>query len=733
MFTSKHSSLFALLLPISTLAETTPPEEVRVAFIEESLIIGSKEQAKKATGSAHVLEESDLESFQYNDINQVLSAIPGVYIRQEDGFGLRPNIGIRGVTSERTQKVTLMEDGILITPAPYSAPAAYYVPNINRMKSVEVFKGPAAIEYGPHTVGGAINLVSKAIPEDREGEMSVSYGSYNQQKYNAYFGETGNNFGYLIEGLRYSSDGFKELGSDSNTGFVRNDVNVKLLFKTDDFADMPQRLLLKFGYADESSDETYLGISTEDFDKNPNRRYAASEKDHFDSTHLQFHAIHKIELSDSLALTTRAYINRFDRTWFRVSGMGEGAPKIADILSAPDRFPRLSAIIKGQRDSDPTNDMDTVILTNNAREYGSEGIESRLIAEFLTSGIEHNLSTGIRYHQDWVDRDQPQYGYLMKDGNLIPDTDYHLRGADKNRSEAKALALYLNDIMTVGDWTFNLGSRFELIDTQYTDANSDINDKSRSAAVFIPGAGAFYQWTDELGLLLGVNKGFSPAGANADESVDPEESINYEYGFRYNQDDLYIETIGFFSDYSNLIARCGFSETTCKDQSLNGGGAHIYGAEVLANYVFEWGELRFPISLTYTFTESEFQTSFKSSFSQWGDVNEGDELPYLPQHQLRFVSAIEALQWDLMMAINYIGSMREIAGQDGSITNTAYDEGINALTAIDLAAGYQFSDQWQAKLSVDNVFNTQQIVSRRSIGARPNKPLTAVGTISYRF
>jgi Fe(3+) dicitrate transport protein len=35
-----------------------------------------------------------------------------------------------------------MEDGILIAPSLYSAPAAYYFLNINRMAAVEAFRDP---------------------------------------------------------------------------------------------------------------------------------------------------------------------------------------------------------------------------------------------------------------------------------------------------------------------------------------------------------------------------------------------------------------------------------------------------------------------------------------------------------------------------------------------------------------------------------------------------------------
>ena len=123
-------SLKSLLILILVFAHATAFADDPVNLIEEVVVIGSKDEIRKIAGSGGFIDEEQLDRMDYTDLNQILSSIPGVYFREEDGFGLRPNIGIRGATTDRSQKITMMEDGILIGPAPYSAPAAYYVPNV---------------------------------------------------------------------------------------------------------------------------------------------------------------------------------------------------------------------------------------------------------------------------------------------------------------------------------------------------------------------------------------------------------------------------------------------------------------------------------------------------------------------------------------------------------------------------------------------------------------------------
>ena len=166
------SAALLVTLPFTASAEPGPEPDV----LDEVTIIGHRRAPQDVAGSAHVIDREALEVLLQSDIMRVLRTVPGVYLQEEEGYGLRPNIGIRGSGLDRSARIALLEDGVLIAPAPYAAPSAYYFPTQRRMFALEVLKGPSAVAVGPRTTGGAVNMISTPIPQDFGAYADVRFG-----------------------------------------------------------------------------------------------------------------------------------------------------------------------------------------------------------------------------------------------------------------------------------------------------------------------------------------------------------------------------------------------------------------------------------------------------------------------------------------------------------------------------------------------------------------------------
>jgi Fe(3+) dicitrate transport protein len=697
----------AALSPVVATAE--------VGSLERVVIIGTEDDARILAGSGAVISPAQMEQEIVTDVNQVLKTVPGVYIIEEDGAGLRPNIGIRGATAERSEKITLLEDGVLIAPAPYSNPAAYYFPTTMRMTAIEVLKGAPLLRHGPQTTGGIINLISTPIPDENSGELSVVLDQRGSTDVHANYGMRQGQWSWLLETVQRDGKGFKDIDrSSKDTGFDISDYVFKLGWQGDG-----QSLLLKTQYSEETSNETYLGLTDVDFDADANRRYGLSSIDQMENDHRGISLTHNMDWSDTVTTTTTIYHNTFNRDWFKLSGGG------SLVNAANNGDANAQGILDGSIDSVGLN------YKHNNRSYLSKGIQFNVDVE---NGA-HLLSMGARLHEDEMDRFQPVDIYDQVNGSLVYQSTNQATGSNNRVEDAKATSLWLLDDWQVNEkLNVNLALRYEDVSTsrtQYGDAARTVVSSTREndTSEILPGASFTYDLNNEWQVLAGVHRGFSPLGGGAKKNEDPETSTNWELGMRYKRGELTAEAIGFYSDFSDKAENCSLG-SPCSNGATSGsftiGEAEISGVEFQLGTSYAAGEFNIPVNLAYTYTNAEI-----SKDNTVSGLNAGDKLKDVPEDVFSMRVGLEhGSGWDNYAVAKYISDTCVVAGCNNA--NNAYDE-TESLFVVDLISHYPLSKDMKIFAKAENVFDKQKIVSRTPDGARPNKPFTLSVGMKYNF
>lgn len=720
--TSKHLICLAISAPL-TMTASAQLNNNEDYQLESVSIIGGEAERIQVAGSTHVIDANELEKFEYTDIQRILAAVPGVSFRNEDGYGLRPNISIRGTRDDRSGKITLMEDGVLIAPAPYSASSAYYFPSMGRISGVEVMKGASAIKNGPYTIGGALNLLSTPIPEVQNGKINLEYGSDNTSRVHAWVGDSKQNHGWLIEAQKHQSDGFATIdNAKDDTGFDKQDVLAKFRINSNRGANVYQQLDVKLQYSDEVSDQTYVGLTEADFNNDAHNRYGLTQQDEMDNEHKEITLSHLIEFGNT-KINTTGYFIEFKRDWFKVDKIG--GDSISDLISCANTGD-CGANITTQADAISVlhgEQAASLSIKHNNRAYESKGVQTKFSHMANLGHTDHQIEVGLRYHEDSEDRNQPTETWQQ---NADATLSYVSTGTPSERfTSAKAWSAYLADDISFGQWVLSPGVRVE----DYKIEREGNANKVADEQVTLLGFGATYQLTEQMAVFAGLHEGHSPAPNDGTSA--PEEALNFETGVRYLGQDYQGEATIFISDYKNLLGTCTASGAAgdCNiGDTENGGEVTIQGLELTAtSYSRIANGFTLPLGITYTYTDGTFDTTFTDGGDVWGDVNKGDKLPSLSDHQLQLRAGLEKEKWGLDVNLNYFSDTCATAA-------CAADEEIDAYTVIDVTSRYQLTGATKVYANIDNILNSEDVVARApKNGARAQKPLSFMLGVTHNF
>ena len=719
--------LFLILASFNLIAQDSDESE----YIESVTIIGSKEDVKDLAGSGAVISNEDLQKAMDTDIQKILTAVPGIYMRTEEGYGLRPNISIRGTAIERSGKVTIMEDGVLVAPAPYTASSAYYFPTTGRIHAVEVLKGPAVVSQGPQTIGGAINLISTPIPKVASGKFIQEIGENGMTRTHTYYGGSQGNLGALVEIHEHASDGFDSIANvGGDTGFDKSDLMIKANYTSGNHS-----LTFKRVDLDETSNQSYVGLSQASFNANPRMRYGATAYDKMMNEGEQTSLTYEGSFNN-FDIRFTSWQNDYQRDWFKVSDFNNDSEHgerddINELISdANNGSANAQAILDGELAVE-------IEYKHNNRYYTNEGYQFNISTQL---GI-HALTVGYRDMEDSESRVQAhEYADQAADGSLSPLYGYiGLNNSNNRLRESSATSYYIEDTMDFGRLAVTVGYRSEDYDqrhrrwsdragpnlTMVRTGEADNRDTFTTNDHTTSSFGATYDLNDNVILVAGFHQGMTPMFG-----ADPEEADNMELGLRYSEGTTNIEAFYFESDYSRLAAECTLvSGAACDaDESaiFSGGEADVSGLEFSGSMILEGNGVMYPISVNYTSTDATFANSSDSDY--FGTVAAGDDLPYIPDSQSSIVVGF-------INDNGLSGNARLVnVGSSCSLAACGTYNKIEAHSYLDLSLRKALNEDMDVYLILENTLDSEDLISRApSEGARSQKPRTMKVGFSINF
>lgn len=548
----------AAVLAAMAAALPAAAQQEDTVVLAEIRVIGTPAELARIPGSATLLPPSALEVWRTATVDDVLRRVPGITIREEEGLGLRPNIGVRGLNPTRSTKVLLLEDGIPVTFAPYGDNASYYHPPITRFEQVEVLRGAGQIAFGPQTVGGVINYITPTIPGATTGRVTVTGGDRGFLDVNARGSTHFGRVGALAMLSHRAADGARE-----NIGTTVNDAMLKASAPLGDRS----ALTLRANYYRERSNVTYSGLTEAEWEADPYANPFRNDSMKLDRWGVS--ATHALSFSPVARLTTTVYAADVGRDWWRQSSNSAQRPNDA---------------------SDPAcggmaNLNTTCGNEGRLRSYRHYGVEPRLRTQYSFFGAAAELDAGVRWHAERQERRQVNGGAPTA-REAGPSGDRNSGVAEDNLRRNTAWSGFAQQRVAFGHFTVTPGVRVEHVTFERTNRLNDAGGSTELTQV-IPGAGATYEARPGLLLFAGAHRGFAPPrtedvidnGTGTVVDLDAELSWNYEAGVRGRAGALDVELTAFRMDFENQIIPASVAGGTGATLTNSGRTLH-QGAEL---------------------------------------------------------------------------------------------------------------------------------------------------------
>jgi Fe(3+) dicitrate transport protein len=667
-------------------------------------------------GSLSVVREKELKEINPLSGNEVFRLMPGVHAVDEEGLGLRVNVGIRGLDPDRSRSVLVLEDGVPVALSPYGEPELYYTPNMDRMTGVEVLKGSGSILHGPQTIGGVINYVTKDPPLKEYMAVDMKTGSGGLFGGMLSYGNTYGKTGVMVNLLHKRAD---EIGM---LNFNLTDLTAKLRFQTSERSVVG----VKLGFYNETSNATYVGLTQSMFDQGGQDFARIAPNDLLEVRRISGSLTHDYIFNERTKLKTTAFAYTTTRNWRRQDFTSNSLDSAGNVSNYPSNF---SGVIWG----DTTIAAGALLMRNSTgnrnRQFEVTGVESRLIHKYKIANIQNEFTGGVRFVYERA--------FEQRVNGTNPELSSGALRDMEVRTGLGTSGFAHNNFKISSRFSITAGVRAELFDYERAIERRNNKDTSivNNSRVFqiIPGAGFNYNISENVVMFSGVHRGFAPprikdaiSNSGEDLELDAELSWNYELGLRGKlTKGLNFELTGFYMDFSNQVIPVSESSGGIGAGLINGGRTIHAGIE--AGVLLELHKFinlkqeKIYFNANYTYVKAEFSAD---RFADAETNVKGNRTPYAPENLINGSLTYES-KHGFGARFTYVYISEQYTDIRNSVDPSANgrDGKIDAYNVIDATLMYKVK-KWNTvfTMSAKNLTDERYMVSRRPQGIRVGNP-----------
>ncbi|MFZ4678544.1 MAG: TonB-dependent receptor family protein [Flavobacterium sp.] len=701
-FDNEENDTVKKLAPVIIITKQQSPD--RMPETKDNVLFSGKKN--------EVLKLSNINgNLTNNNAREIFARIPGVTIWENEGSGIQINVGVRGLSPNRSWELNTRQNGVDMSADVFGYPEAYYNPPLEAVETIQMVRGGASLQFGPQ-FGGMLNYVLK-----REKDKPFSFetqntiGSYRLVSFFNAIGGKYKKWSYYVYNHSRSAKGWRE-----NNRFQARNTHAFVEYRFSD----KTKISSEYTNSDYEMQQPG-GLTDAQFEANP--RQSIRSRNWFGVPWNIFAINFDTKVNPNFDVNVKA----FGLIGERNSVGFTAAANIEDVISTT-----TNQFANRRVDSDT---------------YKNLGIENRNLYRYQLGKTTQNLAFGVRLYQAKTERFQKGKGTTGSDFDMSIESKYP---TDLEFTTKNAALFVENQFKITNKFSITPGIRYEHINSTAegridivsgNDVNVDQKTIVRNKPLF--GLGLEYKWM-KTNFYANISQAFRPVlfsdltPAAIIDVVDPNlkdaSGYNADLGYRgVYKGFVNFDFSVFYLSYKNRVGgirqfinnnptQGTYLLRTNLGETRNKGIEGFIGVNITKMIGIEKPYGNLDVFVSMSFIDSRY-VDFKTTTTSGSAPNiiitetnlAGNQVENAPRYIHNF-----GMSWgnnNFSATVQYKMSGKIFTDANNTVTPSANSQtgNLDGYKIVDFSSEYKFQKNYNLRTGVNNVFD-KSYATRRSSG-----------------